>query len=78
MPECPECAKVILNGGIAARVLDETCSSIYEFMEKGGEFTDITKLVIMANEIENKAFKFSREVLEQQGFTGPWPKSMAD
>lgn len=78
MSDCPACdAKVILNGGIAARVLDETCSSIYEFLEKGGVFPNGLKLVKMANEIEDLVFKFSREQLEQQGFTGPWPKSMS-
>lgn len=78
-PECgtPCEAKVILNGGIAARVLDETCSTIYSYLE-GGEnhFPNSLKLVKMANEIENKVFEFSREVLEQIGFTGPWPNSM--
>lgn len=78
MGDCPPCAKVILNGGVAARVLDETCYSIKEYLETGGEFPDINKLVLMANELENKAFAFTKEVLRQQGFTGPWPKSMAD
>ena len=73
----PEEIKIILNGGIAARVLDETCSSIYQYLEGGGTFHDAAKLVKMANEIENKVFEFTREVLEQQGFRGPWPKSMS-
>lgn len=76
---CPECEqKIILNGGIAARVLDETCSSIYEFVEKGGKFPDALKLVEMANDLEERAFAFSKEQLKQRGFNGPWPKSQAD
>lgn len=79
MPLCPSCEeKIIINGGIAASVLTETCKSIYEFVEKGGTFPDALKLVKMANEIEDKAFAFTKEVLKQRGFTGPWPKSMAD
>lgn len=73
---CPECAKVILNGGVAARVLDEVCSSIYEHMEKDGKFPNIKDLVVQANLIEDEVFKFARMVLEGQGFTGPWPHSL--
>lgn len=74
---CPECAKVILNGGVAARVLDETCHTIYQYLEKeGNKFENIEDLVVRANEIEDKVFDFQREVLEGLGFTGPWPKSL--
>lgn len=74
---CPACeAKIILNGGVSARVLDETCTSIYGFVEDGGKFPDALKLVKMANDIEDRVFKFQREVLEQQGFKGPWPHSL--
>lgn len=76
---CPECAKVILNGGVAARVLDETCHTIYEFLEGGGKFADadIKELVIKANMIEDHVFKFQRKVLEGIGFKGPWPHSLS-
>lgn len=81
MPEdsCPECAKVILNGGIAARVLDETCHTIYEYLEAGHTFkdADIKELVVLANKLEDDAFAFQKKVLEGIGFKGPWPKSMA-
>jgi hypothetical protein len=69
--------KIIINGGIAARVLDEICKSIYNYQERGGTFSDPEKLVLMANKIEDLAFKFTREVLEQMGFEGPWPHSMS-
>lgn len=71
---CPECAKVILNGGIAARVLDETCHSIYEFLEGGGQFSAAEKLalVIHANLIEDEVFKFQRRFLDAIGFSGPY------
>lgn len=75
---CPECEqKLILNGGITARVLDETCARIYDFVEAGKTFPRAKKLVEMANKLEDDAFKFSREVLEQMGFKGPWPNSMS-
>lgn len=76
---CPECEeKIIINGGIAADVLKETCASIYRFVEAGGTFPNALKLVKMANELEDLAFAFSKEQLKQRGFEGPWPKSMAD
>lgn len=75
---CPECeAKIILNGGVAARVLDETCHTIYEFLERG-KFSEADKLelVVMANKLEDDVFKFQRRVLEAMGFKGPWPNSL--
>jgi len=74
--DCPECAKVILNGGISARVLDETCSTIYNHLETGGEFKNVKDLVKRANQIEDLVFEFSRAVLEGVGFKGPWPRSL--
>lgn len=75
---CPECAKVILNGGIAARVLDETCHSIYTFLEGGGKFSTEEKqaLVIHANLIEDEVFKFQRRFLDAIGFTGPYSHAL--
>lgn len=73
---CPECAKVILNGGIAARNLDEICYTIKEHLEQGGKFPNITEMVIKANHIEDQVDKFRRMVLEGLGFEGPWPNSL--
>lgn len=75
---CPECAKVILNGGVAARVLDETCHSIYEFLEGGGKFSDEDKqaLVVLANALEDDVFRFQRRVLEAMRFQGPWSNAL--
>lgn len=75
-PACPECEKVILNGGVAARVLEETCQAIYNHLEGGGEFKNIKDLVVKANEIEDLVFRFQRAVLEGIGFKGPWPHSL--
>lgn len=72
----PEEEKIIINAGIAASVLEETCSLVYRRTEAGHGFPNATELVKMANEIEEMCFKFSRAVLEGVGFNGPWPKSM--
>lgn len=74
--QCPECAKVILNGGIAARNLDEICNTIYEHLEKGHKFENIKELVIQANKIEDEVDRFRRMVLEGIEFDGPWPESL--
>ncbi len=75
--DCPACeAKIILNGDITARVLDSTCERIDAFVASGGVFPDAHKLVVMANKLEDDAFAFTKEVLSQIGFAGPWPKSM--
>ncbi len=75
---CPECdAKIIVNGDVAARVLDVTCEAFERHLDKGGTFANLPKLVKMANDVEDLVFKFQREVLEQIGFSGPWPHSMS-
>lgn len=74
--KCPECEKVILNGGIAAVNLKEICKTIYHHLEEGHEFTNIQELVVQANLIEDEVDKFRRMVLEGLGFTGPWPHSL--
>lgn len=77
---CPECsAKVILNGGVAARVLDETCDAIYQYQERGGKFTDAEAraLVIMANKLEDDVFRFQRRVLDSIGFKGPYSHALS-
>lgn len=76
-PGCPECEqKIILNGDVAAKVLEATCERVEAFVDKGNKFPDAKKLVEMANKLEDDAFAFSKEVLTQIGFKGPWPKSM--
>lgn len=76
---CPECeAKIILNGDIAAKVLESICERIEVFVAAGRTFPNAHKLVVMANKLEDDAFKFTREAMEQIGFQGPWPKSMKD
>ncbi len=76
--DCPACeAKIILNGDITARVLDSTCERIDAYVAQGKTFPDAHKLVVMANKLEDDAFKFEREVLSQMGFVGPWPHSMS-
>lgn len=68
--------KIILNGGVAEKVLGETCYTIKRFVDKGKKFPDAPKLVEMANKLEDDVFRFQREVLEQIGFKGPWPHSL--
>ena len=76
--DCPACeAKIILNGDIAAKVLESTCERIEAFVAEGREFPDALKLVKMANKLEDDAFAFTKEVLKQIGFAGPWPHSMS-
>jgi hypothetical protein len=68
--------KIIINGGVAKSVLEETCSLIYRRVEAGHGFTNSRKLVEMANELEDMAFAFAKEALKGVAFTGPYPKSM--
>lgn len=76
-PECPECEqKIILNGGVAARVLDETCKLIYSRVEEGKKFENVLHLVELANKLEDDAFRFQRAVLDSIGFEGPYSHAL--
>lgn len=95
-PACPECEeKIILNGGSAGAILTgniellkETCSTIYRAVEKhhtGHPFANVTRLVELANELEDEALEmqrkiiaFQKAVLQELGFQGPWPMSMLE
>lgn len=68
--------KIILNGGVAEKVLGETCYTIKRHVDKGNEFTNAPKLVTTANALEDLAFLFQREVLDQIGFTGPYSHAL--
>ena len=76
---CPECVKVILNGGGAARVLDGTMDAFDAYIASGGEFkdADLRNFVLRANKLEEDVYAFQKRFLESIGVKGPWPKSMA-
>lgn len=75
---CPACeTKIILNGDIAAKVLNAICERIEAHVAAGKTFPDPLTLVQMANKLEDDSFKFAKEVLKQMGFQGPWPHSMS-
>jgi hypothetical protein len=80
MPD-PECdlacqTKIIINGDMVGKVTEVTCEAIERFLDKGGKFRDGKRLVKLANTLEDAAFAFQRAVLEEMGFTGPWPHSL--
>lgn len=68
--------KIILNGGVAEKVLGETCYTIKRFVDKGKHFPSAEKLVVMANALEDLTFLFQREVLDQIGFSGPYSHAL--
>lgn len=74
----PEEEKVIINGGVGARVLDIICDRLYDYFNEADNPTlpDVPKLVKMLNKIEDAVFDLEREFLDQRGFTGPYPRAI--
>lgn len=68
--------KIILNGGVAEKVLGETCYTIKRYVDGGGQFPQAPKLVTTANALEDLAFLFQRQVLDQVGFKGPYSHAL--
>lgn len=65
--------KIIIDGGLAARVFDETCSGLYFFFEQGGNLRDGRRVLDQLIKAENEATKFARIALEEMGHEKPWP-----
>lgn len=73
---CPECEeKIILDGGLAGAVFQETCYSITEFIAKGNHLEHADKIIKKLIKVENAAFEFQRSVIEGMGYHGEhgWP-----
>lgn len=68
--------KIIIDGGLAARALDETCSGLYYFFEQSGRLRDGKKVLEQLIKAENEVFKFMRVALEEMGHAGPWPDAL--
>ena len=68
--------KIIVDGGLAGQVFEETCKGLYQFFERGGQLHDGTRVLNQLITAENEAFKFMRIALEEMGHKGPWPKAL--
>ena len=70
--------KIIIDGGLAAQVFEETCKGLYQFFERGGELHNGKKVLEQLIKAENEAFKFMRVALEEMGHQGPWPDALGE
>lgn len=68
--------KIIMDGGLAARVFEETCAGLYQFFERDGRLRDGQRVLEQLIIAENEAFKFMRIALEEMGHEGPWPDAL--
>lgn len=68
--------KIIIDGGLAGKVFEETCYSLKNFFDKGGKLKDGQRVLEQLIKAENEAFKFMRIALEETGHDGPWPKAL--
>lgn len=65
--------KIIINGGVVARVLDILCDRLYDRFENGGLSVAATiEIVKRLNSIEDDVFKLQRYFLDEVGFKGPY------
>lgn len=65
--------KIIINGGVAARVLDILCDRLYDRFEHGGLSPEATREIVKRlNSIEDDVFKLERYFLDAVGFKGPY------
>jgi len=72
VPPSGEEEKIILNGGIAADVLNRVCARLYDRFEKGQHLPNQAEIIVKLNLIEDEAFKVVRLYLDGTGFEGPY------
>lgn len=65
--------KIIIDGGLAGKVFEETCYGIKHFLSNGGTFHDGQRVLAQLIKAENEAFQFMRVALEEMGHNRPWP-----
>jgi hypothetical protein len=68
--------KIIINGDVAAKVLEVTCEAIERHLAAGGKLPKGQEMIVLLNKIEDDAFRLQRLFLSSIGFTGPWPHSL--
>ena len=68
--------KIIIDGGLAAQVFQETCKGLYFFFEHGGQLHNGKRVLDQLIKAEDEAFKFMRVVHEETGHHGPWPHAL--
>lgn len=75
VPPGGEEEKIIIDGGLAGAVFEETCYSIKEFLASGRHLDQTGKIIKKLIKAENSTFEFQRAVIEGMGYHGEhgWP-----
>ncbi len=62
--------KIIINGGNAASLIEQSCEALQHFFNNGGTLKSGSKLIDRLNAIEDAAVDLQKEVLDQVGYKG--------
>jgi len=57
--------KIIINGGNAANLIEQTCEAFQAFIANGGKIKHGQQLIAMLNSLENDAVKLQRFFLRE-------------
>lgn len=70
--------KIIIDGGMGGRVMQETKEGLKFFFEQGGQLTDATaeKIHSAQVELENASYKYQRTVCDLIGWKGKLPHAL--
>lgn len=71
----PECdlacqTKIIINGGNAAKLIEQSCEALQHFFNNGGKLKSGAKLIDALNALEDGAVDLQKQVLDQVGYKG--------
>lgn len=74
-PPSGEEEKIIIDGGLAGAVFEETCYSITNYLANGKHLAQPGKIIKKLIKAENATFEFQRAVIEGMGYHGEhgWP-----
>jgi len=70
--------KIIINGGNAANLIEQSCEALQFYFNAGGEFPhdEGEKLIMRLNLLENDAVELQKAVLKAIGYNGPVGKML--
>lgn len=69
--------KIIINGGNASKLIEQSCEALQHFFSNGGKLKNSTEIISLLNQLENGAVDLQKLVLKSVGYTGPVGKMLS-
>jgi hypothetical protein len=62
--------KIVLNGGNAAKLIEQSCEALQHFFNNGGKLKNSTEVISLLNSLEDSAVSLQKLVIKSVGYEG--------